>query len=205
MKNLSIYCADVGSIKAKNFGWACSRPTGELESGTDIAEFAEKISSNILLNGSKVAVGFECPLFVPMRDDELRVNSSRAGEGNRSWSAGAGTGALATGLVEVLWVMRRVNSLIGSTPRAELGWDAFSKSNSVFLWEAFVSSSSKGSSHEEDAEIAVREFRDGLPNPMTLNAIHEESVLSLVGAAALRARWASDIEILSQACLVVKA
>jgi hypothetical protein len=205
MENIAIFCADVGSIKAKKFGWAADTPDqNDILMGTDIEAFANLISSSIS-NGSKVAIGFECPLFVPMRSDPLLVNSARNGEGNRSWSAGAGTGALATGLVEVLWVLKRVAALQGQPPKAELSWPTFINSHSVFLWEAFVTSGAKGSGHAEDAAIAIECFKAALPNLGDANAIEESSVLSLVGAAALRAGWADDINMLSAPCLVIKA
>ncbi len=205
MENISIFCADVGSIKAKKFGWAADTPDRNgIQLGTDIKLFAELISSAIS-DGCKVAIGFECPLFVPMRSDPILVNSARKGEGNRSWSAGAGTGALATGLVEVLWVLNKVASLQGQPPKAELSWVTFINSDSVFLWEAFVTSESKGTGHAEDAAIAIECFKSALPNMDDANAIEESSVLSLVGAAALRAGWSDNIVILSEPCLVIKA
>lgn len=205
MNNLSIFCADVGSIKSKKFGWAASiSENTQVLTGTDIEIFASKISESIN-NGHKVAIGFESPLFVPMRKDPTFVNSARNGEGNRSWSAGAGTGALATGLVEVLWVMNKVTEQVGKPQRAEVNWNSFLTSDSVFLWEAFVSSTSKGESHAEDAVIAIDCFKQVLPDLDAANAIDESSVLSLVGAAALRAGWSENINILSKPCIVIKA
>ena len=93
INNLSVFCADIGSIKAKKFGWAAVLASEESISGSSIEELAARIADEISSN-RKVAIGFECPLFVPVRSDAVRVNA--AGEGNRSWSAGAGTGALAT-------------------------------------------------------------------------------------------------------------
>jgi hypothetical protein len=204
MKNLAVFCADVGSIKANNFGWAAELPTGEEVQGTDIEAFAKLISVSIE-NGHKVAIGFECPLFVPMRANPILVNSAREGEGNRSWSAGAGMGALATGLVEVLWVLNRITQLIGKPQKAEVSWNSFIASDSIFLWEAFVTSTSKGTGHAEDAAIAIECFKSALPDINAANGIEEESVLSLVGAAALRAAWSEDIELLSKPCVVIKA
>ncbi|MDF1594262.1 MAG: hypothetical protein P1P89_22350 [Desulfobacterales bacterium] len=205
MKNLAIFCADVGSIKAKKFGWAAITPDSNApESGPDIEEFVSLIYKSIGLE-HKVAIGFECPLFVPMRSNPLLVNSSRKGEGNRSWSASAGTGALATGLVEVLWVMNQLTEKLGKPPIAELNWDAFQSSNTIFLWEAFVTSTAKGSGHSGDAIIAIDCFVNALPQLSHANAIDEHSVLSLVGAAALRAGWSTDLNLLSMPCIVIKA
>ena len=204
MENLAIFCADVGSIRQKKFGWAAKLPNGKDAVGSSIEEFAASIAGQIKIN-SKVAIGFECPLYVPVRDNPLEVNSARNGEGNRSWSAGAGTGALATGLVEVLWVMRSINPILGKPPQAVFQWDKFVNSESVCLWEAFVSSSSKGVGHSDDAKIATEHFKSSLPNPSAANAINESNVLSLVGAAALHASWTSNILVLSEPCLVIKA
>ena len=108
-------------------------------------------------------------------------------QGNRSWSAGAGTGVLAAGLVEVLWVMNTLKDLRRTGPKAEFDWFKFQRSVSVFLWEASVTSTAKGTGHSEDAQIAITQFLKALPYPWSANAIQKENVLSLVGAASLRA------------------
>lgn len=205
LHNLAVFCADIGSIKKGNFGWAASLPGDpDIIEGKDIKKFAEYISNQIRA-GSKVAIGFECPLYVPMRNDPQEVNSARSGEGNRSWSAGAGTGALATGLAEVLWVLNDVKERLGRCSQIVVEWNEFLASDAVFMWEAFVTSSAKGLDHSHDAKIAVTQFRESLPDPWTRNAIHEQSVLSLLGAAALRSGWSTSIDILSKPCLVIKA
>ena len=204
MNNLSIFCADVGSIKANKFGWAGKYADGKVLEGHDIEVFAYQIAEEIGL-GNQVALGFECPMYVPMREIPEKVNSARNGEGNRSWSAGAGTGALATGLVEMLWVMNTVSGLLGNPPKAVFDWTEAEKPNAVFLWEAFVTSTAKGVSHSEDALIAIDTFSKALPDPWSANAVIEADVLSLVGAAALRAGWTDDSAALSKPCVVIKA
>lgn len=204
MNNLAIFCADIGSIKLNNFGWAASLPGENNLSGTSIEEFSECIAREISRN-SKVAIGFECPLFIPVRSDPIRINGARAGEGNRSWSAGAGTAALATGLVEMLWVMNKLNSLLEIRPKSVFNWSEFMRTDSVFLWEAFVSSAAKGDGHIDDARIAISCFQASLPNIDESNAIQEENVLSLAGAASLKAGWSENIGVLSESCVVIKA
>ena len=205
MDNLAIFCADIGSIKAKKFGWAALTPNSDsCVLGSDIEEFSSLIFNSLSL-GHKVALGFECPLFVPVRSDPILVNSARSGEGNRSWSAGAGTGALATGLVEVLWVLNRLTEKLGKPSNAEVDWETFRISDSIFIWEAFVTSTSKGNNHDEDAAIAIECFRQALPDLDSANAINEKEVLSLVGAAVLRAGWSNDLDLLSKPCIVIKA
>jgi len=203
MKNHGAFCADVGSIPNNNFGWASS-VDAEWMTGTDIAVFANSIADAVH-RGTKVSIGFECPLFVPVRDDPQRVASARQGERQRSWSAGAGTGALATGLVQSLWVMLRVKDLLGYAPTPTFDWDEFEKTNSLFLWEAFVTGDRGGVTHVHDAEAALRHFLALAGSAENISAITEPSVMSLIGACAIRAGWSKDIELMWKPCLVVKA
>jgi hypothetical protein len=157
--------------------------------------------------GRPVALGFECPLFIPLRDDEAALTSGRPGEDSRPWSAGAGSGALAVGLVQVAWTLQEVRHLCSIEHLASLSWDQFASSRSgLFLWEAFVSGPAKSGSHVGDAEAAVRAFCGSLPDPRAANAIScSSSVYSLVGSALLRTGWRHDIEVLKEPCLVIRA
>jgi hypothetical protein len=136
----------------------------------------------------------------------MLLTKARTGEGNRSWSAGAGCGALATGLVEVSWLLEKIRANTPKSAAAFLDWKAFENSDrGLFLWEACVSGKAKGSGHAHDAEIAVQTFRAALPNPELANAISEQNVLSLVGASMVRAGWSANVQHLSEPCLVIKA
>jgi hypothetical protein len=202
---LWIFCADIGSVKARRFGWFGAGPDGRSVPGSSIEELASAVAEKIT-GGEKVALGFECPLYVPLRDDPMLLTKARSGEGNRSWSAGAGCGALATGLVEVTWLLEQIRINTPKSAAAFLDWKAFWASNGgLFLWEAFVSGKAKGSGHAHDAEIAVQKFHAALPNPELANAISEQSVLSLIGASMLRAGWSANAQHLSEPCLVIKA
>lgn len=205
MENLRVYCADVGSIKRKKFGWArnISSPS-KLELCSDIESFAHEITSE-LNAGFPVAVGFECPLFVPIREDPQKVLDGRNGDGNRSWSAAAGTAAIAAGMVELIWVLREIRSGLNRDISAFLDWSRFQQANQgLFIWEAFVSGKAKGESHCEDAAIAVATFCAALPDPTTHNDVHENNVFSLAGSALLRAGWSDDPDLLKKPCLVIK-
>lgn len=204
MKSISIFCADIGSIKRKKFGWASKLANNSCHSGSTIEDFARDIAIEIN-NGVKVSIGFECPLFVPVRNIPQEINSSRIGEGNRSWSASAGACSMATGLVEVIWVMNQLNKLLHFTPKIQFDWDEFLISDSIFIWEAFVTASAKGNSHIDDAVMAVNCFEKALPNPFLKNAIQKEEIFSIVGAAALRTGWSHNLNDLSKQCLVIKA
>ncbi len=84
---------------------------------------------------------------------------------SRPWSAGAGTGALATGLVQLAWVLERVASgspglRCTTRPEPWLAGDA-----ALFLWEAFVSGTGKPvpsgiNQHAADAAAAADTFAD---------------------------------------------
>jgi hypothetical protein len=206
-KSLWIFCADIGSVQNGRFGWfGTASDSDEMPlQGSSIEELARSVSEKINA-GTKVALGFECPLYVPLRDEPMLLTKARNGEGNRSWSAGAGCGALCTGLVEVTWILERIRTNTQKDAAAFLDWKAFDKAYSgLFLWEAFVSGKAKGSGHAHDAEIAVRQFLAALPNPELANAISELSVLSLIGASMLKTGWSTNVEQLAERCLVIKA
>lgn len=205
-KRISIFCADIGSVKAGRFGWFGVDSDGKQVPGNSIEELASAVAEKIT-SGKKVALGFECPLYVPLREEPMDLTKARAGEGSRSWSAGAGCGALATGLVEVTWILEKIRT---NTKRksatAFLDWKAFEEADGgLFLWEAFVSGKAKGTSHSDDARIAVEKFKAALPNIKEANAISEQCVFSLVGASMLRPGWSENIQFLFESCLVIKA
>lgn len=204
-KRLSIFCADIGSVEAGSFGWFGVDPDCRQVPGNSIEELASAVAEKIT-TGTKVALGFECPLYVPLRDEPMLLTKARNGEGNRSWSAGAGCAALTTGLVEVAWLLEKIRANTPKSATAFLNWKAFEKADGgLFLWEAFVSGKAKGSDHSDDARIAVEAFRAALPNLEEANAISERCVFSLVGASMLRAGWSGSIQYLSECCLVIKA
>lgn len=202
MKNIVIICADVGSVKEKNFGWWSSLG----EHGDKPSDLAAHVST-ALKSGAPVALGFECPLFIPLEDDEQNLTRARPGEGNRPWSVGAGCAVLATGLVQTTWVLQKVKNHLEHDTSVFLSWDEFSAARSgLYLWEAFVSGKAKAGSHEEDAKKAVEAFERALPDPTKCNAVRcDADVYSLVGAALLRTGWSEDLRLLHEPCLVVRA
>lgn len=203
-----IYCADVGSIPNGRFGWARSaadeRKIERHRGGTEIVELLDGLAED-LTAGQGVALGFECPLFVPVPEQPLRLGKARPGEGNRPWSAGAGAGAMATGIVEVAWIL---SELRRRRPKAKpyLDWAEFAAAGcGLFLWEAFVTAEAKAATHVDDATIAVAAFRDSLPDPTAKDAVTAERPLSLLGAALLWSGWSIDADLLRTRCLVIRA
>jgi hypothetical protein len=198
----TIVCADIGSVRGGNYGWwsSCgehgSKPTG----------LATHVAT--LLNGEhSVALGFECPLFVPLVEDELELTRARPGEEQRPWSAGAGCGVLATGLVQAIWTLAEIRKRLSRRAPATLDWPFFrNRQARLFLWEAFVTGTAKLPTHEADAEVGAKAFMQALPDPTTKNAVVcKSAVHSLIGAALLRSGWSSDLSLLEKPCVVIRA
>lgn len=205
---LVIFCADIGSVKKGNFGWARLAVEGThspLSTGDDIAQFAQLIAEDLNV-GNLVALGFECPLFVPITTDPNDLTSARPFEGDRPWSAGAGAGSLATGLTETQWILDHVRSELRRDVPVFLRWEPFQAADvGLFVWEAFVTKAAKATTHHGDAELAVRSFHASLPSPELQNAIVCECrIRSLIGAALLQGSWTSDIGWLQEPCLVIR-
>jgi hypothetical protein len=208
MKPCVIYCADIGSVAKCSFAWARGVGFGQdltITGKKSICEFVDEVAKD-LNAGDGVAMGFECPLFVPISDDPARLTSARNGEGSRPWSAGAGAAALATGLTETVWILREIRRQIRSDVPAFVSWPVFREvGHGLFLWEAFVTSPAKGETNIDDAKIAVCSFAAKMPDILTANAIYETSVHSLIGAALLRTGWSTELSLLETPCVVIKA
>jgi len=200
---VAIFCADVGSAARMRFGWAGRLSAGEQLHGTEIEDLCEHVA-RCLNSRERVALGFECPLFIPLASEPKRLTRARIGEGNRPWSAGAGCGALVTGLAQATFVLARIRAAVPSETPVSLKWPEFiGRPSGLLLWEAFVSRHAKAETHSGDAEAAVRAFGAALPQPEAANMIKEEKALSLIGAALLRAGWPLPATILEQPCLVI--
>ena len=200
-----IYAADIGSVARGRFGWfRLPEPTLSPDY-SDIRQLTTLLADD-LRGGQPVALGFEAPQFVPVRRDPMKLTSSRKGERRRPWSAGAGCGALATSLPEVVWILERVLKALHSTPSATLSLAAFQAgTGQLLLWEAFVTGAAKADSHAGDARLAAEEFMHRWPDVHTDIDTEEAPVFSLVGAAMLRAGLSEDLGLLGQECLVVRA
>jgi len=211
LSTLVAYCADIGSVRRRNFGWARMPELNPdiVSSSTDIQELVNSISSD-LEEGSKVALGFECPIFLPVPRDSNQIASKRLFEEDRPWSAGAGAAAMATGIVEIVWILDNIRKNLGSPVSPFLSWPSFrAASAGMFLWEAFVTKQPAekklvGNPHVEDATRALREFASfatGTPN-VSYDVV-EPAVVSLAGAALLRTGWSTDLSLLDQPCVVI--
>jgi hypothetical protein len=205
MDDLVVFCADVGSVRSGRFGWACGSPPVDAAAEvnhSNPAHLADAVADQLRL-GRPVALGFECPLFVPVPEAAEMLGAARSGEGNRAWSAGAGTGALATGLVQAAWTLAAVRRRWPQTV-LRLEWEPFAHARTgLLIWEAFVTAAAKGSSHMDDARIAVEAFGRALPHPVS--AVTADRPLSLAGAAAMWSGWLDDPRALRAPTLVIRA
>lgn len=214
MEKLRVVCADIGSAKNNRFGWCALDGNGRspARDGKRLTDLAAHVA-DCLQQRDPVALGFECPLFVPLRKEETTLTNCRENEGNRAWSAGAGCGSLATGLVQVVWILKKIKENCAEAVPAFLSWSDFENSvakseGGLFLWEAFVSGKTKKDNHIEDARAGAEMFREALSNQETKNQItcpSDEEVYSLIGAALLRSGWSSDLQLLSKACLALRS
>ncbi|MGS2648346.1 hypothetical protein [Streptosporangium sp. G12] len=205
-----VVAVDVGSVR-RNFAWAAldlpaRKPVG---AGGSHPEGAARVVLEAVAAGLPVALGFEAPLVVPVSpvgvpDGWATLGRARQGESvdgcSRPWSAGPGSGALATGLVQLAWVLERVAAGapgLRCTTNAERWLVADAE---LFVWEAFVSGAGKPapggvSQHAADAAAAADTFaeRAAAGNLVASDVTcAPESSFNLAAAAALYAGMTID-------------
>ncbi len=202
-------CIDVGK-PGSNLGWAAVED--DLWSdGNDLDACIETVAS--ALQRGPVSLGFESPLFIPLRDDPFMMTKGRNGESgpgmaSRPFSAGAGPTVTVLGTLTTCYVLRRLRELVPDAI-ATVDWRLPPVApGRLLIWEAFVTAQRKTADtrHVEDAHLALQTYleRQGGPVPSPSSVI-EPNCLSLVGAALLRTGWTTDIGVLSEQCLVVRA
>lgn len=218
MKGLVVYCADIGSVRGKRFGWARVDPARavERECGKKINDLASAVAQD--LTRGPVSLGFECPLWVPVPagDESSELGRARANEGSHAWSAGAGAAVTATSLVQIPWILQAVRAQAPGLS-AYLNWSKFREAGAgLHLWEVFVSGEGKSGlgldlaadldKDVKDSVIGAELFVDLLPDPTVANAVEPAgAVHSLIGAALIRSGWSDDATLLAKPCLVLKA
>lgn len=203
MSEVVVWAVDIGSVEKNRFGW-CRIEDQTPTTGHDIQDLVRGVVAD-LAQGKPVALGFECPLFVPITDDPMFLTRARNGE-SKSWSSGAGCDALATGLSETVWVLERIRrtGIVPIIPTFD--WLNLSEGRAnLFLWEAFVTGAAKGISYLDDAKVAAVAFWTNLGDIPGSNAVEAESPYSLIGAALLRAGLTTDLSVLFEPCVVIKA
>lgn len=209
---IAVYVVDVGSPQG-GLAWARVRPEANAvpEGHHDLELMCTALLADLTV-GTRVALGFEGPLSLPIRNDYRQLYRAREGERGRAWSAGAGPGACVGAMVIAAWVLRRIRA---AEPALALTLDADAwadGSGSLLLWEAFVSGKGHArdangegvSAHIQDAATAAVAFRRWLASsPRPASAVHAEAAISTIGAAALYAGWTLPLSVLHDRCLVL--
>jgi hypothetical protein len=206
--SLQVFCADIGSIAQGSFAWARRIPASddeEVHTPGNIESLARAVVYH-LEREHPVALGVEMPLFVPVPVESSRLGKARPCDVNAPpWSSGPGGTVMATGLAQVPWLLCHVREQVPDAG-LHLRWTPFAAQGSgLLLWEAFVSGTAKGQTHEEDARIGMEAFCAQLPTPGDPNADETERPFSLVAAAALWAGWDLPSDELRSACVLVRA
>lgn len=213
MDGLVVYCADIGSIAKGNFGWArLESDVGSMGCDRRIDQMVEHLATDIHA-ARPVALGFECPLWIPVPEASSELGMGRPNEGSPSWSSQTGGCVLATGLAQVSWVLREVKVRVPEV-RGFVKWADFMSAADyrTFLWEAFVSGAAKADreasdSHTRDAETGARRFAEFVDDPVEncREFVPTTPFLSLMGAMMIGAGWTDDGDLLRTAPLVVRA
>ncbi|MBD3400919.1 MAG: hypothetical protein GF399_11410 [Candidatus Coatesbacteria bacterium] len=203
-----LLCADVGSTRGGNFAWA-RLENGWVVGGTAIDRLRAQLS-RACEEGRPVALGLECPLWLPVPTAESCLSRGREGEGNRSCFAPAGGYVAVLGLHQLCYLLSGITARSGYPVTQD--WRSwFNDPSGLLLWEAFVSGpahSDQGDAlgHLRDAATALVEFARRLEDgePASDVSARDAGKLSLAGAAMLWAGLADESLLLRREVLVVK-
>ena len=205
---MNVAVIDIGSPKQGNIGWAIVGPlarTGR-DLDTGIEAFAEAVDAGPL------ALGFEAPMFVPMRDRANDLTRARAGERNQAFSASIGATALVTSTVVVPYVLDRLRRTVPDVV-ATLNWQGWPRGEAggprLLLFEAFVSNRrgarNTNTRHVDDALAAAQALQGKFANGEAIaSSVSVERSFNLLGAMMMRTGWTHDLSVLSQPCLVIR-
>ncbi len=210
-ERIAIACVDVG----KNVGWALLTETRPVL-GLRLENLIERLVASLRC-GKPVALGFECPLYFPRRAGPDAALRARAGEGNRAWATGAGAAVLVAGLGQLDAVLagiaRDAQGVVGATR-----WADFSSGlSSIFLWEAFITSTQGPVVPIPTAFVtsATADQQDGLTDALAFagrvrtgepsSDLGREPVRSLAALHLLANGLSTDVQLLGEPCLVINA
>jgi hypothetical protein len=191
----------------KNLGWAIRGAEISVE-GTDLDLCIDGLAQ--ALGRGPLALGFEAPLFVPVRGKASDLTKARDGECakgiNRPFSAGPGASVLVTALTVVPYVLAGLRFRVPAAV-ATLDWRKPLSNNGLLIFEAFVTNQKKTvpSRHVEDALLAIAAFQEEMAVSIGFaSSVNESNCFSLIGSMLMRTGWATDPTVLSQQCLVVR-
>lgn len=212
---VAVFAVDVGSVKRKG-GFSWSTPDGSRQGQDDPSQLADALAAE-LATGDQVALAFESPLSVPVPDSEhwAELGRARDGDGNRAWSAGAGPGVMATGLVQLAWVLRylaeRLSEPLSATTQVERFLNGEAQ---LLIAEAMVTGAGKpiavaGGQDQADALAAAQRLDQMLGEAVSKGVPSDarcapQNPLNLAAVAAMHAGIAIDPDELNLEVLVAK-
>jgi hypothetical protein len=216
---IRVVAVDIGSVRPPSkFAWAAfDAPGGDLVNTGEDPETAVSMLTPALLAGGQAALLLEAPMTVPVpgtKPDAWRqLGKARDGEGNRPWSAGAGAGALATGLAQGAWMLRQLAAAVpGLTATTQPG--SWRRGHAqLLLAEAFITGAGKheplpAGQHAADAAAAGLALVELLDSPQTLTSAvrcSPQESFNLLTAMALWAELRIDPDELRAEVLVIAA
>ncbi|HUT97762.1 MAG TPA: hypothetical protein VM054_01645 [bacterium] len=204
--DIVVYACDVGSTRGENFGWAkCEN--GEIKLGTNkIDELVNELSKS--LYKKPVALGFECPCFLPIPGKSAQLSKGRVNEHDRSCFAPAGGYVATLGIHQMAFIFDNIKQNVLKVSVNYSEWDKEPKS--LFIWEAFVSGAahSDDNNHMQDAATAVDEFIKRYNNGSLGNSDVTIPVGSeCISLAGLACRWSNlpyTNDVLREELMVIK-
>lgn len=218
LDQVAVYAVDIGTTNVQrgqdhgNVGWVRTRSGDDEIAGHDLDELWRLVVVD-LDAGRPVAIGFECPLFIPLPPDSAGLCKQRDGDAGMPWNYGAGIYTMGIGLQEMTFVLDRVAATASTLPTATLVWAELAAGVAqLFVWEAFVTKAAKRNlpvePHIDDARKAAEDFWDCIRSREDVDDasdVSEEVVVSLVGAAILRSGLSTDLGLLGAPCLVLRS
>jgi hypothetical protein len=216
---MRVVAVDIGAVgPPSRFAWAeFDAPGHEVAATGDDPESAVSALVTSLAGDGQAVLLLESPMSVPVprgpRETWRLLGKARHGEGNRPWSAGAGSTVLATGLAQGAWILRQLTvALPGLAATTQPGpWQR--QAAPLLLGEAFVCAAGKpvpgsASRHAADAAAAGRAFVELLADspPLTSNVCcSPQDSFNLLAAMALWAGLRIDPGELKEEVLVIAA
>jgi hypothetical protein len=214
-----VVAVDVGSVRPPSkFAWAAYDAPGRdlVEDGTD-PESAVSALVPGLLAGAQAVLLLEAPMSVPVprgQPDAWRgLGKARCGERNRPWSAGAGVGALATGLAQGAWMLRQLAVAVPELAVTTQFRAWRTGGGQLLLVEAFVTADGKPEplpagqdvADAAAAGLALLEMLDNPAAPTSSVCCSPQDSFNLLAAMALWAELRIDPAEFRAEVLVVAA
>ena len=172
----------------------------------DISKLVECLLTD-MANKKSIALGFECPLFMPVPLSADDLSKGRQGEGARSMFAPVGMTVTTLGIHQAAWILRKIyqSGCSGYQFTTEFSkWPPSTNRQILLCWEAFVSNDAHSEDHVRDATTAAMFFLENEELLERVNAVTTEFPFSLIHAVALWTGWSTDMSGLHQTTLVLK-